>query len=465
MDLASEVIHFVTGRLAERALREEVERLAQRFGFRYSIQVLPISVAALMTPEWIAPRLAVPAEATRVIIPGYAQGDLRPIQAAVPVPVCHGPKDLRELSEFFGASRQGVALDAYDIEIIAEINHAPDVPPERLLAEALALRESGADVIDLGCNPGATWHDVETAVQRLCESGLRVSIDSFNPEEVRRAAAAGAELVLSVNSSNVREAVEWGIEVVVVPDDPQRWEAMEGTLEILERAGIPFRIDPILEPIGFGFAASLLRYQAARKRWPQAPLMMGIGNLTELSDVDSAGVNFLLLAICQEWQIGSILTTQVINWARSSVRECDLARRMVRHAIEQRVPPKRLSEDLVMLRDPRLREFSAEIIEQLANEIRDANYRIMNAADSTHVLGHGDQVSGGDPFEIFDRLAELAPKGIDPSHAFYLGYELCKAELARLLGKQYTQDEPLRWGFLTPPLEQKHRLSRRRHRE
>ncbi len=465
MDLASEVIHFVTGRLAERALREEVERLAQRFGFRYSIQVLPISVAALMTPQWIAPRLEAPPDATLVIIPGYALGDLGPIQAAVPIPVCHGPKDLRELSEFFGVSRQGVSLDAYDIQIIAEINHAPDIPPERLLAEALALRQSGADVIDLGCNPGATWHEVDEAVRRLLESGLQVSIDSFNPEEVRRAAAAGAELVLSVNSSNVHAAAEWGIEVVVVPDDPQRWEAMESTLEILDRARVPFRIDLILEPIGFGFAASLLRYQAARQRWPQAAMMMGIGNLTELSDVDSAGLNFMLLALCQEWQIDSVLTTQVINWARSSVRECDLARRMVRHAIEQRVPPKRLSEDLVMLRDPRMREFSAEIIEQMASEIRDANYRIMNAAGLTHVLGHGDRVSGSDPFEIFDRLVELAPKGIDPSHAFYLGYELCKAELARLLGKQYSQDEPLRWGFLTPSLEPKHRLSRRRHRD
>ena len=38
---------------------------------------------------------------------------------------------------------------------------------------------------------------------------------------------------------------------------------------------------------------------------------------------------------------------------------------------------------------------------------------------------------------------------IDPSHAFYLGYEMAKAVTALTLGKNYTQDQALRWGFLT----------------
>lgn len=32
---------------------------------------------------------------------------------------------------------------------------------------------------------------------------------------------------------------------------------------------------------------------------------------------------------------------------------------------------------------------------------------------------------------------------------FYLGYELCKARLALQLGKNYVQDQALRWGYLT----------------
>ena len=92
---------------------------------------------------------------------------------------------------------------------------------------------------------------------------------------------------------------------------------------------MPFRIDPVIEPIGFGFAASLGRYLEVRRRYPDAEMMMGVGNLTELTDVDSAGVNVLLLGFCQELGIRSVLTTEVINWCRSCVRELDLARRLV----------------------------------------------------------------------------------------------------------------------------------------
>ncbi len=64
-------------------------------------------------------------------------------------------------------------------------------------------------------------------------------------------------------------------------------------------------------------------------------MMMGVGNLTELTDVDSAGVNTLLLGFCQELAIRSVLTTAVINWARSSVREIDLARRLTHYAVNR----------------------------------------------------------------------------------------------------------------------------------
>ena len=46
---------------------------------------------------------------------------------------------------------------------------------------------------------------------------------------------------------------------------------------------------------------------------------------------------------------------------------------------------------------------------------------------------------------------------IDPAHAFYLGYEMAKAVTALTLGKNYVQDQPLRWGFLTMPEKSDHR--------
>ena len=80
-----------------------------------------------------------------------------------------------------------------------------------------------------------------------------------------------------------------------------------------------YRLDPIIEPIGMGFADSLGRYIEMRRRYPDAAIMMGIGNLTEMTEVDSAGVNALLIGFCEELAIGSVLTTQVINWSRTAV--------------------------------------------------------------------------------------------------------------------------------------------------
>ena len=39
----------------------------------------------------------------------------------------------------------------------------------------------------------------------------------------------------------------------------------------------------------------------------------------------------------------------------------------------------------------------------------------------------------------------------EPSHAFYLGYEMMKAKTALTLNKAYRQDQALDWGFLTEP--------------
>src|SRR5205823_6700494 len=141
---------------------------------------------------------------------------------------------------------------------------------------------------------------------------------------------------------------------------------LEETVESLAAAGVRLRIDPVIEPIGCGFAASLGRYLEVRRRFPDAEMLMGIGNLTELTDADSAGINVLFLGFCLELGIRSVLTTQVINWARTSVRECDLARRLVYYALRHRIPPKHIEPSLVALRDPKLHEFGGESLQTLA---------------------------------------------------------------------------------------------------
>ncbi|HEV7279290.1 MAG TPA: DUF6513 domain-containing protein [Pirellulaceae bacterium] len=454
----SELPHylFVTGKLAESALRETLVPLGEKRGFRWQVEVLPITVAALMTVEWIAKRLVVPQGVQKVFLPGYVLGDEKLLELQFGLPVVKGPKDLRQLPAWFGAPVVKPDFGQHAIEIVAEINYAPRKSLEQILREAELYRQTGADVIDVGCEPGPVWTGVGDVIRALRDAGHRVSVDSLQIEEIELAAKAGAELVLSVNSWNREAAPDWGIEVVVIPDKPGEDERFDSTIEFLASRDVKMRLDPILEPIGFGFGESLARYRECRLRYPDAEILMGIGNLTELSDVDSAGINFLLLALCEEWRIGSVLTTQVVNWCRTSVRECDVARRLVHYAIRNRVPPKRLSEDLLLLRDAALAPVGSEGLDDLAASIRDANYRLFAEEGLIHLINRDVHLTGDDPFEVFEALQATAPKNLDPSHAFYLGYELAKAATALTLGKQYRQDEALDWGMLTQP-ETSHR--------
>lgn len=456
-------IHFVTGRLAEHAVRAIVERESQRGGFEFTVGVLPITVAALMTSKWLLRHLEIPPRTTRVLLPGYLQADIEEIRQHFDVPIDCGPRDIRDLPEFFGGkATRDEDYGAYSIEIIAEINHAPRLSREDLLRQARSLQQRGADRIDLGCSPGRRWTDVADAVRAIGDLGMRVSIDSFDEVEVANACSAGADLVLSVNSSNRHAAVEWGAEVVVIPDAPSDEKSFQESINFLSQRDVPMRLDPILEPLGCGFIASLSRYAACRRDYPEAKMMMGIGNITELTDADSAGINVLLLGICQELRIESVLTTEVINWARNSVRECDLARRMMHFACKHGIPPKHLEPDLVQLRDAKVRQFELATIVELSQSIRDKNIRIMNADGEIHAVSAGVHAHDADPFVCMQALLD-SPVGdsIDASHAFYLGFEMAKAMTANTLSKQYEQDQPLNWGMLTQP-ERHHRLPRGR---
>jgi dihydropteroate synthase len=441
---------FVTGRLAEPALRGVVATIR---GIEPVVAVLPITVAALMPPKWIARHLEVPEGIDRILLPGLCRGDLAPVEAvAGGVPVERGPADLRDLPRHFGQDADRRAgYGAHSIEILAEINHAPTLDRDALLGQAARHRADGADVIDVGCSPGEPWAGVGDAVRALRDAGHRVSIDSFDPDEVEAAVRAGAELVLSVNAGNRERAADWGVEVVAIPDQPGTLEGLDATVAFLQSRSVPFRIDPIVEPIGFGFAASLGRYLDTRRRHPDAAMLMGVGNLTELTDVDSAGVNVLLAGFCEELRIGSVLTTAVINWARSAVRELDLARRLVHHAVARRTLPKHLEPGLVTLRDPKVPRHGEPALRDLQRQIRDPNWRLFAEDGRLYALNGQHFLSDPDPFALFERM------GVDePSHAFYLGYELAKAKTALTLAKDYRQDQALDWGFLTEP-EQSHR--------
>ena len=444
-----ERILFITGRLAAPIVRDVVSQLGGEVGFDHHVVPLNVSVAALLTTRIVARRLNIDRAFDRAILPGWCRGELEPLSDQFGFPFERGPKNIHDLPRFFGNQNAvPVDLSRFDIEILAEINHVPRLSDTEILRQANDYRASGADVIDLGCEPGSIWKDARRVVRLLVQEGFRVSIDSFEQAEVIPAVEAGAELVLSCNSTNVDWAGKLPVELVVIPDDPRDILTLDPIITQLREWGTQFRIDPILEPIGLGFANSLVRYAASRKRWPDIEIMMGIGNVTELTEVDSAGVNAVLAGTCQELGIRSVLTTEVINWCRTAVKEFDLARRLMKVAVAQQIPPKHLTSELVILRDPTVPREEVSQIEQMREQIRDCNFRIFVAGGELHMINADGHWHGDDPYEVFDRaLAGTAP--IDAPHAFYLGYELAKATTALTLGKRYTQDEALSWGFLT----------------
>jgi len=415
---------FVTGTLAEPALRRTLAEMAPAFA--YDIAVMKITVAALMTTPWIARFLAVPPGTDLVLIPGLCEGEGAVIAERVGVRVEKGPKDLRQIPEYFGRAALAREYGAYDIEIVAEVNNAPRLARDALRREAEHYRASGADVIDIGCTPGRAFPELADVVRELVGAGM-----------------------LSVNRSNLDVARDFGgtkTRVVVIPDFGQGIETLEPSIAALERWGVTYLIDPVIEPIGFGFFASLERFAAVRRRYPAAPLFMGIGNITELTAADTTGVNALLIAICEEMGVRAVLTTEVIPWARGVVREVDIARRLMHYAITQKSLPKGVDDRLVTLQDPTILAYHETELRELQARVTDPNFRIFADRDVITVFNDELFVRGTDIQEIFARL------GVDEAtHAFYLGRELMKAQLALTLGKNYRQEGALQWGYLTPP--------------
>ena len=437
---------FVTGRLAEPALRRVIDEMAPPFA--YDIAVLGITVAALMTTPWIARHLHVPDGVDLLLIPGLCEGDLQIIADTFGVRVERGPKDLHQIPTHFGRAAVRHYGDC-DIEIVAEINNAPRLTRETLRETAAYLHRSGADVIDLGCTPGLAFPALADVVRELTANGMSVSVDTFDADEIRTAVAAGAELVLSVNGSNIdvaRELAATDARVVVVPEPGGHVDTLDPTVKQLARWGVPFVIDPILDPIGCGFIASLERYTEVRRRYPEAEMLMGIGNVTELTAADSTGVNALLIAICQELGVRTVLTTEVIPWARGAVREVDVARRLMHYAITQHTPPKGVDNRLLTVKDAEQLTFSDAELRTLQADLTDSNFRIFADRDGITVLNDRRFVQGTDIQAIFDEL-----EVDEATHAFYLGKELARASLAVTLEKTYRQEGALAWGYLTPP--------------
>jgi len=436
-----EHIVFLTGRLAERSLRQVLEGMSPA-PFTWEVREIGLQVAALMTADMIRRRVPLPLAATRMIVPGKCRGDLDLLSQHYGVTVERGPEEVKDLPQFFGREARHLDLSRYETEIFAEIVDAPRLSVDGIVERASVYASQGADVIDIGCLPETPFAHLEDSVRALKERGYRVSVDSMRTDELVRGGHAGADYLMSLNADTLWIADEVASVPILVAREPGDPASLDTAIDALLSRNRPFLADPILDPIPFGLAASIARYVALRARYPDIGIMMGIGNVTELTEADTSGINAVLLGMAAELRVNAVLTTSVSLHARRAVKEADIARRMMFAAREAQVLPKGICSDLATLHDKRPFPYDAAEIGLFAAAVRDPNFRVQVAADGIHVYNRDGHQVERDPFALYRGLGLEA----DGGHAFYMGVQLARAEIAWKLGKRFDQDQELDWG-------------------
>ncbi|MGI9227815.1 MAG: DUF6513 domain-containing protein, partial [Gammaproteobacteria bacterium] len=332
----------------------------------------------------------------------------------------------------------------------AEIVDAPNMSIEEIVQRAYIYKQDGADVIDIGCLPSTPFPLLAEAVKTLKAEGFIVSVDSLTPEDLITGGKADADYLLSLNEKILWVVDEVDSTPIIIGNTPLDVRSLYRAIEQLLKENRKFIADSILDPIHFGFTESIVRYRNLRKRYPEIDIMMGVGNLTELTHADTAGTNALLLGVMSELEIQYILATEVSEHCCCAVREADLARRIMYASRIDNIPPKGYDNGLMALHERKPFPYSVEEIEELAANIKDPNFRIQVSEEGIHTYNRDGMNTSTDPYEIYPKLNVED----DGGHAFYLGVEHARAQIAWQLGKRYEQDEELQWGVAVKKEEQ-----------
>lgn len=457
----SQNLLFLTGKLAEKSLHkvlEEVQRNPKTPPFNYQVAQIGVSVAALMTPDLIARRVKHTGSAHKVIVPGLCQGDLTPLESQYGIPVERGPEDLKDLPQYFGHAGKAADLSRYSVQIFAEIVDAPYLSIAGIIEKAARFKQQGANVIDLGCLPGVPFLHLAEAVSTLKSQGYTVSVDSLNTDDLLAAGHAGADYLLSLTEKTLWIADEVASTPILIPAKPHSLPSLYRAIDTCLAKGRTFLADAILDPIHFGLTDSIVRYQKLRKKYPDIPLMMGVGNLTELTDADTTGINALLFGVISELGINAVLATSVSPHTVNAVAEADAARRMMFAAKQDGRLPRGYSNALLGLHDRKPFTYTQQEIQEIAAQIKDPSFRIQVSEQGLHIYNRDGLFDGTDPFALYPHLKVED----DASHAFYLGVELARAQIAWQLNKRYVQDQELEWGIAS---QKKNEPAKIAHRE
>ncbi|NQT09012.1 dihydropteroate synthase, partial [Candidatus Bathyarchaeota archaeon] len=260
---------IVTGRLAEDSAR----RYTTGLDVDVDVRVLPVSVAAFITPEAAAESLTSVKGYDLILLPGTIRGDVTTVEEATGTPTYKGPsytyelplilpfldrvelsktesaskllrgvkeslalKEIEEVEESWrevlneeggfiigGEGREVAVGSAFPMRVIAEIVNAPTLELDQVMKRARYFEAEGADIIDIGMLANDPKPDMIGEILDAIHSAvdLPVSIDTLDPSEIEAAVSAGVDLVLSVDAGNMEEVAPYvrDVPVVVLPSN------------------------------------------------------------------------------------------------------------------------------------------------------------------------------------------------------------------------------------------------------
>lgn len=493
-------ILVATGHLAEQTVRLAVRSKAD-------VLVIDTDVAAFITPRKLLTAIQTQQASGYlsdsydiIFVPGLVSGNFSNVAEELGCEIYLGPKhayDLEYIVSFVGKVefsttipacelltnvRRDMALDTVQkietnanalmhigqmklgggarMKVMAEVVDATGLDTQALSDRVISFIKKGADIIDLGASLNATPDDVERAINIARKvSSVPISIDTFDPELLSRALDTGVDIVLSLNSSNIdkigRKVADSGAAAVVIPDTGAGVESLARNIKAAQEAGITRIIaDPVLDPIGHGIAGSIVRYREFNQKFPDIPLFFGVGNVTELIDVDSVGVNAAFCGIAADVGASILFTPEFSNKAQGSIHELKTASEMMVLANERDSSPKDLGIDLLVMKEKRRREDS--IIPADAIDAKGAGSWCVDPAGCVKIEISPDLSSGAggkilarhkDACIVGETASEVLDTLIDMGlvstleHTGYLGRELKKAELALQFNRSYAQDD------------------------
>lgn len=512
---------LVTGALAE----DTVKRYAKESHVQTETLALKIQVAAFLTPETII--LGLKDVSLKgfdaILVPGLVRGDTAFITKATGVKAFKGPRyaaDLPTVLDMLGDVKLSTVVPAcellheklqqkafeeiakteqnreellkkpgnmlignlavgkdFPMRVLAEIVDAALMDTETIQRLARHFVKSGADIIDVGMVAGESRpSDAKRIVQAVKAAvTVPVSIDTLDPEEIKAAVSAGAELVLSADDGNMEVIASFvkDIAVVVIPTNQRqgffpkkvrdRVDFMEETLAKAKKLGVKRCLaDLILEPSAV--LESFAAFSEFAQRNPSVPLFVGVSNVTELIDADSVGVNALLARLSSEVGASMLLATEKSDKAKGTVAEEAAAAKMMFLAQRRCSVPKDLGVDLLILKDKRNHEepypktneektlvIAAETLQSPQLDPAGSFTILLDRPNefivALHYMSPQTQkpdivIKGKTADAVYLKIVELGLVSRS-DHMAYLGSELAKAQIALKIGKEYIQDAAL----------------------